>query len=256
MTALLRLEGVGRDFGGVRAVDDVSLELGHGGITSLIGPNGAGKTTLFNLVAGSLQPSRGRIVFDGRPLGRIGPGATARLGIVKSFQHVSLLPGISVLENLRRAAFLRSIGRPLDLLRRASLALAREAADVRAGSLLALADLTPHADKAADQLPYGLQKMLGLAMAAAARPRLLLADEPAAGLNATETLRLEAFLNDIRDLGTTILLVEHDLGLVMRISGRVLVLAQGRLIADGPPGSIGTNERVVEAYLGRARVAA
>lgn len=255
MTALLRLEGVGRDFGGVRAVDDVSLELGRGGITSLIGPNGAGKTTLFNIVAGSL-PSRGRVVFDGRPLGRIGPGATARLGIVKSFQHVSLLPGISVLEHLRRAAFLRSIGRPLDLLRRASLARAREEADIRAGSLLALADLTPHRDEAADQLPYGLQKMLGLAMAAAARPRLLLADEPAAGLNATETLRLEAFLNDIRDLGTTILLVEHDLGLVMRISGRVLVLAQGRLIADGPPGSIGTNERVVEAYLGRARVAA
>ncbi|QND71445.1 ABC transporter ATP-binding protein [Tardiphaga robiniae] len=228
----------------------MSLVLQSGNVTSLIGPNGAGKTTLFNLIAGQIKPSSGDIVFDRRRLNRRGPDEIARLGILRSFQNTMVLPGLTVQEHLSQAALLPVIGRPIDLLRRGRINRAKFDSVERVDAVLELTGLTAQRDVAAEALPYGLQKILGIGMAMAAQPRLLLADEPAAGLNGAEMERMERLLRAVHARGVTIVLVEHDLRLVMRLSERVIVLAQGEIIADGRPDEVRNNPHFVEVYLG------
>ncbi|MCG5238321.1 ABC transporter ATP-binding protein [Azospirillum doebereinerae] len=247
----LDVDGVSRSFGGIRAVRAVSFALEPGRITGLIGPNGAGKTTLFNLIAGTLKPDEGRIRFEGRALAGLGPGAVARLGLARSFQATSVFPGLSVREHLHRAALLRHAGRPADLLRWRVLAAARRAAGERAAELLDFAGLAGVAETEAAALPYGLQKILGVVMALAGGAHMLLADEPAAGLNPTETLRMGALLRAIhRKRGVDILLIEHDLRMVMALCDRIVALGDGAVIADGPPALVRRDPAFVAAYLG------
>jgi ABC-type branched-subunit amino acid transport system ATPase component len=252
---MLELRRVSRHFGGIKAVRDVSLMLQSRQVTSLIGPNGAGKTTLFNLIAGQLRPSSGEIIFDGECLNGRGPDAIARRGIFRSFQNTMVLPGLTVQEHLSQAAVLAVIGRPIDLLRRGRVNRAKFEAVERVDAVLELTGLTAQRDVVAEALPYGLQKILGIGMAMAAQPRLLLADEPAAGLNGAETERMEQLLRAIHARGVTIVLVEHDLRLVMRLSQRVVVLAQGEVIADGRPDDVRNEPRFVEVYLGAPDIA-
>ncbi len=249
----LVLRGVERHFGGVAAVSGVDLDLGGAGVTGLIGPNGAGKTTLFNLIAGSVRASRGSIRWDGRELVGRDPGQIARAGLVRSFQQPLLLPGVSVRDHLLHAASLRSLGHPLNLPRlllpggRRASAAARQRADW----LLDFVQLGPHATAQADALPYGLQKILGLALALAAAPRLLLADEPAAGLHSAEKQRMQALLRAIHDeFDVPIVVIEHDMRLVMALCDRIVVLAQGKVIADGSPDVVRRLPVFIEAYLG------
>ncbi|MFT4115260.1 ABC transporter ATP-binding protein [Bradyrhizobium sp.] len=249
----LELADVGRRFGGVAAIRDVSLSIPEGQITGIIGPNGAGKTTLFNLVTGSLRPTSGRILLNGRRIDGRDPGDISRLGLVRSFQSPSILPGLSVADHLRCAVLCQSVGRPrrllADMLKRSTRCDTGAVVD----EILEFAGLGAYADQEAGALAYGLQKTLGLAAALAASPKLLLADEPAAGLNGAETRRMEELLRAIRDKrGVSLVVIEHDVPLMMRLCERIIVLAEGSVIVDGPPGSIRHAPAFIDAYLGPA----
>jgi branched-chain amino acid transport system ATP-binding protein len=251
MSALLEVRDLSRSFGGIRAVAGVSFTVSPGEIVGLVGPNGAGKTTLFNLVTGTLKPDTGKVIFDGHRLSAGEPGTNARLGLVRSFQHTSTVPGLSVRAHVNRAALYPALGKPSSLFRRAALRAARSRATATTDAVLAFAGLDAVADEAADALPYGLQKILGVAMALAVGPKMLLADEPAAGLNGAETLAMEALLRRIRDQrGIALVVVEHDLPMVMRLSDRIVALAHGEVIAEGRPGEVRNASAFVEAYLG------
>ena len=246
----LEIQQVGKNFGGIRAVNNVSLALPQGEITSLIGPNGAGKTTLFNLIAGQIKPSTGAIRFEGQRIDRKSPDAIARRGILRSFQNTMVLPGLTVQEHIETAALLATIGRPIDLLWRGRIHRAKVDAIDIAESVLELTGLTAQRNAVADTLPYGLQKILGIGMAMAAKPRLLLSDEPAAGLNGAETERMEELLLAVHASGVSIILVEHDLRLVMRLSRHVVVLAQGEILLEGTPDQVRHDPRFIDVYLG------
>ena len=252
MTALLAVEDLAIAFGGLAALSGVSFAVGEGEIFGLIGPNGAGKTTVFNVVTGLYRPDRGRVTFAGADLGRLSPHRIARAGIGRTFQNTEVFRALSALDNVLVGAHASLHGG----LVAAALSLGtvrREEAEARrqARSLLERVGLADVADVPAGDLPLGSQKRLELARALASAPRLLLLDEPAGGLNPTETRALMELIRGLRDeRRLTIMLVEHDMELVMGLCDRVAVLHYGRKIAEGPPRAVAADPAVIEAYLG------
>ena len=247
---LLRVAGLAKHFQGLRAVDDVSFDVRRGELLGLIGPNGAGKSTLFNCIAGAIPRTAGDVFFDGRSIAGLDPGRIARLGIARTYQNLRIFPDITVFDNVSAGAIGR-IG--MSLLGTLVPPLGRRRDEAIAEATLAALDrfdLATFADHPAGNLAYGQKKLLEIARALSLQPTLLLLDEPAAGLNDAETSELSGRLRRLRDDGLTILLVEHDMPMVMRICDRIVVLESGRKIADGVPSAIRADPAVRTAYLG------
>lgn len=254
-SAILKLEEVSRSFGGVQALRDVSYLVPEGIIQAVIGPNGAGKTTLFNCISGLVPVTSGRIFFRGTRIDNLPAYRIAHLGISRTFQHVALFKNMTVLENVMvgrhvksRSGFV-SCGLRLPFMRKEEQEI-RE----RAYHFLKFVGLEAEASRPAGSLPLGKQKILEIARALATEPKLLLLDEPAAGLNATETEELGELIKRIKSLGTTVMIVEHDMNLVMEYSDRILVLHFGHVLAKGTPSEVKNDKRVIEVYLGSAEM--
>ena len=251
-STILSVRGLAKSFGGLKAINDVSFDVRPGEVTALIGPNGAGKTTVFNLVTNILSRDAGRVVFAGRDLAGLASVKIANLGLVRTFQSARVFPGMTAIENVMVGA--HRLGR--HSLAGQALWLSRARDEEcrirrRAGELLELVGLSNFADKHATELPMGGQKLLEVVRALMAQPKLLCLDEPAAGLNDTETQELANLLRAIRELGIPVLVVEHNMSLVMSVADSVVVIDSGAIIATGTPTEVQNNSRVIEAYLGR-----
>jgi branched-chain amino acid transport system ATP-binding protein len=256
MQPLLTVERMNMVFGGLRAVDELDMAVAPGSIHALIGPNGAGKTTVLNVVSGFYKASSGVVQFNGAPIQGKQSSTISRLGVARTFQNVRLFKALTVLENVQVGMYCHSRESILGtIFRTPSFQKASREVSERCLELLRLVGLQDKADFKASNLSYGQQKVLEIARALAQEPRLLLLDEPAAGLNDTETSDLIRLVRGLVGRGITILLVEHNMRFVMSLSDRITVLNFGKKIAEGVPDEIQMNEEVIEAYLGKRRTA-
>jgi branched-chain amino acid transport system ATP-binding protein len=229
----LRVESLAKRFGGLRVFQDINFTLPEGGLLGVIGPNGAGKTTLINVISGRQAASAGRVILDGQTITNRPAHAVARMGLARSFQQTNTFKSVSVSENIARAVRFGNRGTPPGL-----------------NQMLDEFGLTPRLREISDKLPYGLQKMLGLVMAFASAPKILLLDEPAAGLERAERQNVDTFVSRVRQAGASVLIVEHDMDLIRRLCPRILVLDAGVLLADGSPAEVLARPDVIAAYLG------
>jgi branched-chain amino acid transport system ATP-binding protein len=251
MTVLLEAVGVGKRFGGVQALKDVSLTIHAGEIYGLIGPNGAGKTTFFNVLTGLYPRDAGKVLFAGRPLDLGSPHRVAQAGIARTFQNIRLFGNMTARENVMVGRHVRTRANVIGAVLRNQASRGEEAAiRRRADELLHYVGIADRADAIARHLAYGDQRRLEIARALATEPRLLALDEPAAGMNATETEGLKSLIEGLRADGVTVLLIEHDVKLVMGLCDRVAVLDYGEKIAEDVPSNVRNNAKVIEAYLG------
>jgi branched-chain amino acid transport system ATP-binding protein len=250
---MLTVQGLDKRFGGVHAVREVSFEVRAGAIHSVIGPNGAGKTTLFNLITGVYAPSAGRILLCGEDVAGLSPDALARRGMSRTFQNLQVCMNMTALDNVMVGAHLRlGHGLVASMLRLPSLRRADAACRAEAAELMDFVGVGAYIDADAGQMPYGALKRLEIARALAAQPKILLLDEPAAGLNHTETGEIEALIRKVAQAGVTVVLVEHDMKLVMNLSDHILVLDYGKKLAEGSAAEVRANPDVIAAYLGVA----
>ncbi|MCY7317960.1 MAG: ABC transporter ATP-binding protein [Ramlibacter sp.] len=256
--ALLQADAIHLGFGGIKALSGVSLAARAGEITAIIGPNGAGKTSLFNAISGFYKPQQGRVHFEGRDITAQGPARRAALGLARTFQNVALFRGMSVLDNIKLGGHTRLAANPFTALwylgpaRREEVALRREIER----EVIDFLEIDHVRHQSVASLSYGLQKRVELARALAMRPKVLMLDEPVAGMNREETEDMARFILDIQEeRGITVLLIEHDMGLVMDISNHVVVLNFGQVIGTGAPAEVRHNPEVVRAYLGDKAVA-
>jgi branched-chain amino acid transport system ATP-binding protein len=247
---MLDVMNVGVSFGGVNALHAVSFTAAGHHITSVVGPNGAGKTTLFNIVSGFQKPGTGSVIFDNRQMIGLRPSQIAAAGLVRTFQKTEVFKGLTVARAVEIGTVCRRDFALWRTLWPGEIAKARATARQETHAVLAACGLAQVAEKACGALSYGEQRILEIALALAARPRLLMLDEPASGLNPSEARRLGEMITKIRSEGVGIILIEHNMQLVMRISDRIIVLHHGEKIAEGEPGAIARDQRVIDAYLG------
>lgn len=252
---MLEIRGLTKQFGGLTAVNDLNLSIHEGDVVGLIGPNGAGKTTVFNLVTGFLRPTKGKITFEGSDITNDKPHSIAERGIIRTFQAVSLFPDFTVLQNIIAACYLKpKVGFWEEVLHIPSSKRKMGQILSRALEITQFVELDEVRDMAAQSLPHGFKRKLGMAIALAAEPKLLLLDEPLSGMNAEEVVEAVALIEKIWQRGTTILLIEHNMKAVMSLCHRrIAVLNFGRKIAEGTPEEIGKNKDVIQAYLGASQ---